>query len=377
MDNSPIEKIKAEDSSQGKPKLIRYSDTLKTGSPVLVRIIGPRGKNTYEGSVAGVRLLIHSKEEMKPGDTFRGIVGLKNGAITITPANSPDISSLKEISTIQFVENGNLFETVSSPALASLLASLNLPSDNLSFNILLQFKQLGMRLDPVILKKIRRSVEKAEKPEEKLEELINKEQKKIYQYKTENHSQDSFYDALDSNGQNRNQNNGNRPDSSENNESGENDWLTEIKSFISSLGDGSIANIPGKLTILNHTGFFKDKWSENSWVTIPFEVTNPLTEEKSGEGKIMVLLGSADKAFRQLNLHINYKETKWRFIVSRNLHSISFSAEGLENPEIITEEMKNHFLKSGKNVQIQFVPFEKADGTGYKLEDFKLVEGNA
>ncbi len=376
MDKSPVEKIKSEDSSQSKPKLIRYSDTLKPGSPVLVRIIGPRGKNAYEGSVAGVRLIIHSTKELKPGDTFKGILGLKNGGITITPANITDAPGIKDISTLQIIETGNLYESVTSPALASLLASLNLPADNLSFNILLQFKQLGMRLDSALMRKIRRAAEKAENPEEKLEELISREQKKVYKYPSENSNQNSFSDKPDFTEEDREKNNETTNPYAENIRISENDWLSEIKSFITSLVDGSIPNDYGNLTVLNHTGFFKDKSSENSWVTIPFEIINTVTETKPGNGKIMLLLGSSDKNFRLMNLHVNYKDVKWRFIINRNITSISFSAEGILNPELETEKLRNHFLKSGKEVQIHFIPFEKADGTGYKMEDFKLAEGN-
>lgn len=367
MDNNPIEKIQAHENSSHKANVIRYADTLKPGSSVLVRIIGARGNNAYEGSVAGVRLIIHSKENLKPGDSFKGIIGLKNGLITITPADIAEKTLIRDIS----IQN-----SVSSPAITSLLAALNLPQDELSYNLLLQFKQLGMKMDPILMKKIRREAEKSDDPQNTIEELTNKAQKKIRSIRTQSNSSNAFFQDS-KNPENSMKPSESSPSSFEISGMSGADWLSEIKNFINNLTDGTLPNEAGELTLLNHCGFFTDKSSENTWITLPFEITNPFEETTTGNGKIMLLLGSSDKQFRQMNLHVDFQNKKWRFIINRDMTNISYSVQGVQNAEEKTVAIQNHFLQQGKTVSVHWVPFDKINGNGALLEDFKIIEGHA
>lgn len=369
MQKTPVEAIRENEHSS--PKLMRHADHLKSGSPVLVRIIGAKGNGRYEASVAGTRIFLSSAKNLKAGDTFKGIIGLKNGFITITPAEGAETlgsASIKETFSLGEILPGNLFDPVSSPALASLLASLNLPSDNFSFNMLLQFKQLGMKLDPKIMRKIRREAEKAPNPKEKMEELVMKAQKRLESVQVSD--QAFLQEKTDSSEEEK------RAFSSGNSLFSE-DWLSEIKNFISEVTGGNLENRPGELTLMNHTGFFKDKTSEYSWIQIPFEITNPFEEKTEGNGKIMIMLGSSDKSFRQMNLHINYKEGAWRFLVSKDAKKILFSSSNEENLTEQARKLEEHFLSAGKIVRVETIPFEKLEGSGWALEDFKTAEGNA
>ncbi|MCQ2596317.1 MAG: hypothetical protein MJ181_00585 [Treponema sp.] len=365
MKKTPVEAVNPHKAS---PKLVRYSDNLKDGSPVLVRILGSRGNGKYEASVAGVRILLSSERNLQPGDTLTGRLSLKNGFISIIPDSSSALSEMKEVFTASFLETGDVFETVSSPALASLLSALNLPPDNLSFRILQQFKQLGMKFDPATMKKIRLKAAKSENPQKTLEEETEKAQKRILS--------DSIPSIFD---------NQNFPENQKK-ENGDNsspfpqdfDWLKEVKSFVNSLLSGELQNNPGELTLKNHLGFFKDRTSENSWITIPFEITNPFEETVTGNGKILLLLGSSDKAFRQMNLQINFWDSEYRFLlgtkgssskISRILYALSGKAAN-RSQEL---EEKLHTLTQN----VKQVPFDLIDGTGSRLEDFPLAEGLA
>lgn len=371
MKDTPVQSVQAHNSS---PNVVRHRDHLKPGSPVLVRIISAKGGGKFEASVAGARIILSSTRDLKAGDTFTGKIGLKNGLITINPADSTGLSTLKEVFTTNIIETGGLFDSVSSPALASLLASLNLPSDNLSFKILLQFKQLGLKLDPATMKKIRKEAEKAKNPEKKLEELVNKAQKKIENGHPEIESDTT--DILDKEKDRK------EPYVPLTSNKIETDWIQEIKEFIRTVISGDLENTPGELTIMNHLGFFKDRSSENTWITIPFEITNPFEETINGNGKIMLLLGSTDKSLKQINIHADYSGQKYRFAVftkpgSSKIKKIAFSKADCEDSEKEVLKLQDVFASMGKEISAEFVPFEKVDGFASGLENFTTAEGLA
>lgn len=370
MKDTPVQSVQAHNSS---PNLVRHRDNLKPGSPVLVRIISVKGGGKFEASVAGARTILTSTRNLKPGDTFTGKIGLKNGLITINLAKSAEMSILKEVLTTNIIETGGVFDSVSSPALTSLLASLNLPQDNLSFKILLQFKQLGMKLDSATMKKIRKEAEKAKNPGKKIEELVSKVQKKI----------GNGHPAIESDTASLQEKEENKePLASMTSNEAETDWLTEIKQFIKTIISGELKNTPGELTVMNHLGFFKNRSSENTWITIPFEITNPFEGNINGKGKIMLLMGSSDKCLKQINIHADYSGEKLRFAVftktgSNKIHKIAFSKSDCKDSEKECQKLQEVFASMGKNVAVEYVPFEKIDGFATGLENFATAEGLA
>lgn len=371
MKDTPVQSVQAHNSS---PNVVRHRDHLKPGSPVLVRIISAKGGGKYEASVAGARIILSSTRNLKPGDTFTGKIGLRNGLITINPADSTELSTLKEVFTTNIIETGGLFDSISSPALASLLASLNLPQDNLSFKILLQFKQLGMKLDSSIMKKIRKEAEKTKNPEKKLEELVNKAQKKI-----ENVQLSIDYEQSEPQEKHEESRDSYVPWASNKIET---DWIQEIKKFVKTILSGDLGNTPGELTIMNHLGFFKDRSNENTWVSIPFEITNPFEETINGNGKIMLLLGSTDKNLKQINVHADYSRRKYRFAVftkpgTSKIQKIAFSTSDCKDSEKEILKLQGVFASMGKNVAVEYVSFEKVDGFASGLENFATAEGIA
>lgn len=366
MKKSPVEAVNPDKAS---PKLIRYSDTLKDGSPVLVRVIGNRGNGKFEASVAGIRINLFSERNLQPGENFTGRLSLQNGFISIKPDDPSILSSSKEIFTASIIETGDFFEPVSSPALISLLSVLNLPADNLSFRILQQYKQLGMKFDPASMKKIRIKASKSEDPQKTLEEETEKIQKRII----------SPYSGDSKESQNFSKEESEKDSFGSDSPSLQDfDWLKEIKAFVNSLCSGELQNKYGELTLKNHLGFFKDRTSEYSWITIPFEITNPFEETITGNGKIKILLGSSDKAFRQMNLHIDFKESKYRFILgtkgsSTKISKIIYGLSGKAENRTLEIEEKLRTVTGN----IRQIPLDLIEGTGSRLEEFPLAEGMA
>ena len=119
---------------------------LHNGSSVLVRVIADKGNGSYQGSVAGVRVNLHSKNPLKPGDVFTASVNLKNGKIEVTP---------KSESGITFTGGKLILENATSARLESLLNSLGLPADQINKHLAMQFKQLEMKYDGPLLRKLR------------------------------------------------------------------------------------------------------------------------------------------------------------------------------------------------------------------------------
>lgn len=118
---------------------------LKEGSQVLVRIITDKGGGRYEGSVAGARVTINSKQPLAAGQTFTATITAKNGQILLAP-NSGEAGNV----------SGSQFEltVLQNEQLASFIQNLGLPADELSFHLLQQMKQLGMKMDSGLLSKI-------------------------------------------------------------------------------------------------------------------------------------------------------------------------------------------------------------------------------
>ena len=75
---NPVNSIQSVQSHNSTTNVVRYSEHLKPGSPVLVRIIQSKGNGKYEASVAGVRIILSSKIKYNPGDTFTGKIGINN-----------------------------------------------------------------------------------------------------------------------------------------------------------------------------------------------------------------------------------------------------------------------------------------------------------
>lgn len=117
---------------------------LKEGSQVLVRVISDLGNGRYEGSVAGVRVNIQSGKTLSPGQTFLASVSAKDGTVYITP---------KQLNL--YSQSGVQVNVMQNEHIAVMLSQLGLPPDSVSEHLFLQFKQLGLKLEPSLMLKIR------------------------------------------------------------------------------------------------------------------------------------------------------------------------------------------------------------------------------
>ena len=137
---------------------------VKDGSQVLVRIIADKGGGKYEGSVAGARIILNSKTPMTPGTNFKATITTQNGQVLLFPLNESGEIAENAVFTM---------EAAQTEQLASLLQSLGLNPDDLSYHLAQQLKQLGMKMDPSLLSKIYNLSVKFKGKEKRAAELIS------------------------------------------------------------------------------------------------------------------------------------------------------------------------------------------------------------
>ena len=136
---------------------------LQNGSQVLVRIIADKGGGKYEGSVAGARVTITSKQPLAAGTSFTASISSKNGQIFLTP-NTIETNIAQQTFELSVIQNEQL---------ASLLQNLGLNADDLSYHLMQQLKQLGMKMDSTLLSKIYNISVKFKGKEKRAAELIS------------------------------------------------------------------------------------------------------------------------------------------------------------------------------------------------------------
>lgn len=339
------------------------------GANVLVRVISDKGNGKYEASVAGNRLMLLSRNSLKPGQTFVGTISLKDGQIQISRGN--EILASNPVETLSLKDMGSLFSPVSSQAASSLLASLNLPQDIFSLNILKSFQQLGLNFDSQILKLVRRLSEKSKNPERTMEKLVMLFQKGFDLStisleeldeltgedadleKETSHGEDSALRAYNQNDQLNS--------------------FTSFKSFVDGILKMQFSEEKwGKLTVSNHLGFKKDAWSENSWVLIPFTVEDMNDLTVKGSGKISLLMGSSDKSLKKLNVTFNYSEEKWIFVIfmkERKPAKILFSNDDKNAEEIILLKK----LSEKVSCPVFWKPYEELSIIGAETESLTIL----
>ena len=137
---------------------------VKDGSQVLVRIISDRGSGKYEGSVAGARINLNSRTPLTPGTSFKARISIQNGQLLLFPVNESGEVAQNAFFTM---------ETVQTEQLTEMLQSLGLNADDLSYHLMQQFKQLGMKMDSALLSKIYNLSVKFKGKEKRAAELIS------------------------------------------------------------------------------------------------------------------------------------------------------------------------------------------------------------
>ena len=115
------------------------------GSSVFVRVIEKISDGKFSVVFNGARFTVDSDLPLKSGEKFQAQVKILNGKVNLVPI--PDQKA-------SFQSNSY------DKSISNLLSSLNLPCDNISCAILNQMKNLSLKIDLNLFKKIRSVVEK-------------------------------------------------------------------------------------------------------------------------------------------------------------------------------------------------------------------------
>ena len=294
---------------------------LQQGSSVLVRVIADKGGGQYEGSVAGVRVKLHSQNPLKPGDIFTATVNLNNGKIEITPKSESGIS---------FLADKVFVEAQGQNQLQNLLAKLGLAPDQLNSHIVLQMKQLGMKLDADLIRKLHSLSLRFAGKEKKAAELLT-----ILKDKGLELTQSQILSLL------------NLLEAGE--EGGEEDDFQKLK-------------------IINH---------KKGWIFLPYEIIEGSGNEKIGSGIIRLLIG-ADKRLSKLNFNILINKNEYLF----NLDFEDKKCKKVRCNFPAKESEKERFLEnlagklSGSGApEIIFAEKEQLEGSACQGEVFFEVGG--
>ena len=270
---------------------------LQNGSSVLVRVISDRGGGKYEGSVAGVRVNITSARALKAGETFTAIINAKDGTIYLNPKDTA-LASM----TMSFTE-------VQESALMQYLASSGLPSDSISVSILQLLKQMGLKIDPGMLLKLRNLALRFTGKEKEAAELLAIISEKGIEASDE-----------------------------------------EIKQLLMLL-EGGFDNEneePSSETDQGKNLINKINAKTGAWYLLPFELLE-LPATVRGRGCIRLLMDSLNQ-LKLLNLEAEYQNKKYLFSLSyegKKLGSLHFNVSPVLSEEDQIISLKKRFMAAG------------------------------
>ena len=300
---------------------------LKEGSQVLVRIISDRGGGKYEGSVAGARININSRTPLTAGTSFKATISTQNGQILLYPLNENG----------EVVQNA-LFtmEAAQTEQLASMLQSLGLNPDDLSYHLMQQLKQLGMKMDSGLLSKIYNLSVKFKGKEKRAAELISILAKKGIDF-----SEEELLSLL--------QELGEEPDSGDSNNKSQNP----------------------QYKLLNTINSIK-----NTWQMLPYEIVSNLAPLAKGNLGFFV---DDSGQLSLLNLSCSWLSNNHNYLFSLEYEkglcqNIKMSGEGI-NLSKLADILDKRLLSNGKNINIEIVEPCLIEGTACGQEEFYVFGG--
>ena len=302
--------------------------SLKNGSQVLVRIISDKGGGKYEGSVAGARITINSRAPMTPGTSFKATISTQNGQILLHPLNESGEVAQNALFTIEAAQNEQL---------ASLLQSLGLNADDLSYHLMQQMKQLGMKMDPGLLTKIYNLAVKFGGKEKRAAQLISILAKKGIDFSEEELL--ALLQELDD-----------QPDSNEqNNKSNQN---REYK-------------------LLNKINSIK-----NTWQMLPYEIVSNIGALAKGSLSFFV---DETAGLKLLNLDCTWLSNNHNYLFSLEYEkglcsNIKMSGNGVDLSKL-AGLLDKRLIAGGKEITIEIVEPELIEGTACGKEEFFVFGG--
>ena len=299
---------------------------LKDGSQVLVRIISDRGGGKYEGSVAGARININSRTPLTPGTSFKATISTQNGQVLLFPMNESGEVAQNAFFTM---------EAVQTEQLAAMLQSLGLNADDLSYHLMQQLKQLGMKMDSSLLSKIYNLSVKFKGKEKRAAELIAILAKKGIDF-----SEEELLSLLQELG---------GEDSAEDNQKSQND---EYK-------------------LLNKINSIK-----NTWQMLPYEIVSNVGALAKGSLGFFV---DETSSLKLLNLECNWLGNNHKYLFSLEYEkglcsNIKMIGQGVDVSKL-AYILDKRLIASGKQITIEIVEPELIEGTACSQEEFYVFGG--
>ena len=300
---------------------------LQNGSQVLVRIIADKGGGKYEGSVAGARITINSKTAMTPGTSFRATISTQNGQILLYPVNENGEVAQNALFTM---------EAAQTEQLAAMLQSLGLNADDLSYHLMQQLKQLGMKMDSTLLSKIYNLSVKFKGKEKRAAELIAILAKKGIDF-----SED------------------------------------ELLAFLQELGEetedaeGNDKSQNQQYKLLNKINSIK-----NTWQMLPYEIVSNMGP--LAKGNLGFFVDEASQ-LKLLNLECNWLSNNHEYLFSLEYEkglckNIKMSGNGIQLSKL-ADILDKRLIANSKQITIEIVEPELIEGTACAQEEFFVFGG--
>lgn len=297
---------------------------IKNGSSVLVRIIEDKGNGKYTGSVAGVRVNLSSNKSYSVGSSFIAKVNVVDGKIFVTPDEKT--AENQQMVRLTVLQDSQLME---------MMKNLGLPADSLSLKLLQQLKQMEMKYDSGLLKKIHSMALKFNGKEKAAAELL-------LMLAEKNISIDS----------------------------------EEIQNILSLLYDESSENKEERENGKKAINRFNK--TEGAWYFYPFEMIDLENNNKIGEGIIRTLFSKNNLKL----LNIDCKYSGRRFLFNLNIEfgkcrSIKFNISDLnvENIEHKVLDLKRRLSDINVPVNIEWVESNEIEGTASDSENIYSFAG--
>ncbi|MBO7583406.1 MAG: hypothetical protein J6T20_06415 [Treponema sp.] len=299
---------------------------LKDGSQVLVRIISDRGGGKYEGSVAGARININSRTPLTPGTSFKATISTQNGQVLLFPMNESGEVAQNAFFTM---------EAVQTEQLAAMLQSLGLNADDLSYHLMQQLKQLGMKMDSSLLSKIYNLSVKFKGKEKRAAELIAILAKKGIDFSEE-----------------------------------------ELLSLLQELGGEDPAEDNQKSQNNEYNLLNKINSIKNTWQMLPYEIVSNMGALAKGSLGFFV---DETSSLKLLNLECNWLGNNHKYLFSLEYEkglcsNIKMSGQGVDVSKL-ADILDKRLIASGKQITIEIVEPELIEGTACSQEEFYVFGG--
>jgi hypothetical protein len=371
---------------------------LREGSSVSVHVLSQTGPQSYIVSFAGGRFSVTSQTSLEKGSSFTAVISFRDGNIVLTPLNnghklSAELPVVQNLST-QINSDG----LIADPQLAAYFMSLGLSPDPVTLALFNEMKQLGMKLDPAMLCRARRTAEKfSGKEKEAAEAALILEQKGLPS------GEDAVGQILDGTGNNEDRKAGNQdcPGGKRHEEHKKsiqavdtadssllNEITAEVKQFFEGIFTGTIpgAESPrGLLTLFNHRGFKNAKEPGGSWIQIPFEVSLAGGASK-GNGILRCFFDNERKKSEKFAVKIDFYVKSYFFVLyylngvcSKIRFSINPYDEIYDDPDLKHQfdTLLQNIFHDDTPVETEWADSDTLSGFCADPEPVSFVRGNA